>query len=153
MKEKNKIQICREIKALNHCIRRHIQHHLKENGPPELTLMHSWILAYLNNNADKPVYQRDIEKEFNIGRSSVTGMLNLMESKGYIKRKQSEYDARLKQLIVTPKAVELLAIIEKDKLFMEETITRNISKDDIDNFYRIINIMKSNIQNLSKDNE
>jgi DNA-binding MarR family transcriptional regulator len=54
---------------------------LKEAGYDEATLMHGWILKYLHDNSDRDIYQRDIEKQFGIGRSTVTTIIQLMEKR------------------------------------------------------------------------
>lgn len=42
------------------------------------------------------IFQKDLETEFCIGRSTVTNILNLMEKKGFVRRESVSYDARLK---------------------------------------------------------
>ena len=69
----------------------------RERGVDELTAMHGWILGYLCRNEDKDIFQKDIEAEFKICRSTVTNILKLMEKKGYIRRESVPYDARLKE--------------------------------------------------------
>lgn len=51
-------------------------------GLDEVTLMHGWIMGYLYHNQGKAVYQKTIESDFNIRRSTVTTILQLMEKKG-----------------------------------------------------------------------
>lgn len=43
----------------------------------EVTGMHGWLIGYIERQGD--VYQRDVEKRFNMRRSTVTKMLQLME--------------------------------------------------------------------------
>ena len=71
--------------------------------------MHGWIMEYLYRNSDTPVFQRDIEREFSITRSTVTNILQLMERKGYIARQSVAQDARLKQLVLTEKGRQVHA--------------------------------------------
>ena len=77
----------------------------RERGVDELTAMHGWILGYLCRNEHKDIFQKDIEAEFKICRSTVTNILKLMEKKGYIKRESVPYDARLKKLVLTEAGV------------------------------------------------
>ena len=67
--------------------------------------MHGWIIEYLYRHRNTPVFQRDIEREFSITRSTVTNILQLMERKGYIERRSVPQDARLKQLVLTEEGV------------------------------------------------
>lgn len=82
------------------------------NGVEAVTPMHGWIMEYLYRHSETPVFQRDIEREFSITRSTVTNILQLMERKGYITRQSVEQDARLKQLVLT----------EKGRQFHEDTM-------------------------------
>ena len=47
------------------------------------------------------IYQKDIEKEFSINRSTTSEMLKLMCKKGMIEREEVECDARLKKIVLT----------------------------------------------------
>ena len=88
---------------MNNLIFRKIGQIARTNGVEAVTPMHGWIMEYLYRNSDTPVFQRDIEREFSITRSTVTNILQLMERKGYIARRSVEQDARLKQLVLTEK--------------------------------------------------
>lgn len=90
-----------EFKKMNDRIRRHIHAELATAGFDEMTVMHGWILGYLHRNEDQKIYQKDIENQFAIAKSTVTNILQLMEKKGYLIRKEDEKDARLKQLLLT----------------------------------------------------
>ena len=92
-----------QVRRVNNLIFRKINQFRRENEVEDVTPMHEWILSYLFWHRDEPVYQRDIEREFSITRSTVTNILQLMERKGYITRQSVEQDARLKQLVLTEK--------------------------------------------------
>ena len=101
-----------QLRRVNNLIFRKIGQNARQNGLEAVTPMHGWIMEYLYRHPDEPVFQRDIEREFSITRSTVTNILQLMERKGYIARQNVEQDARLKQLVLT----------EKGRLFHEKTI-------------------------------
>ena len=42
-------------------------------------MMQSWIIRFLYEHSEEDIYQRDIEAEFSIARSTATGILKLME--------------------------------------------------------------------------
>ena len=92
-----------QLRRVNNLIFRKIGQIARTNGVEAVTPMHGWIMEYLYRNSDTPVFQRDIEREFSITRSTVTNILQLMERKGYIARRSVEQDARLKQLVLTEK--------------------------------------------------
>lgn len=77
---------------------------LADNAAAEygLTSIQSRIIRFLYLESKKrDVYQKDIEEEFNIRRSSVSSVLQLLEKKGYIERVSVEKDGRLKKIILT----------------------------------------------------
>ena len=100
-----------QLRRVNNLIFRKIGQIARTNGVEAVTPMHGWIMEYLYRNSDTPVFQRDIEREFSITRSTVTNILQLMERKGYITRQSVAQDARLKQLVLT----------EKGRQFHEDT--------------------------------
>jgi len=52
----------------------------------------------------RDIYQKDVEAEFQIRRSTATGILQLLEKNGFILRKAEDRDARLKKIVPTEKA-------------------------------------------------
>ena len=94
-----------QIRRVDNLIFRKINQFHRENNVDNVTPMHDWIMSYLYWHKNEPVYQRDIEREFSITRSTVTNILQLMERKGYIQRQSVPQDARLKQLVLTEEGV------------------------------------------------
>lgn len=73
-----------------------------------LTVMQKHILKFiLLETLHREIYQKDIEEEFQIRKSTVTGILQLMEKNGFIYRENVEKDARLKRIVPTKKAEAL----------------------------------------------
>ena len=101
-----------QLHRVDNLIFRRLNQFSRANGVEQTTPMHGWIIEYLYRHRDEPVFQRDIEREFSITRSTVTNILQLMERKGYITRQSVEQDARLKQLVLT----------EKGRQFHEDTM-------------------------------
>ncbi len=114
-------------------------------GLDEVTLMHGWIMGYLHHNQEKAVYQKTIESNFNIRRSTVTAILQLMEKKGYIKRSSVEGDARLKQISLTEQgtqtAVKTKAMIDD----MESRLLEGIEPEQLEIFYEVAQKLMRNM--------
>ena len=73
-----------------------------------LTPMQKHILKFiLLETMHRDLYQKDVEEEFKIRRSTTTGILQLMEKNGFIYRESVAKDARLKRIIPTKKAEAL----------------------------------------------
>ena len=70
-----------------------------------LTNMQRHVLHYiLLQSMSRDIYQKDVEAEFQIRRSTATGILQLLEKNGFILRKAEDRDARLKKIVPTEKA-------------------------------------------------
>ncbi len=70
----------------------------------DLTRAQCDIIVFLVKSKDHEVTQREIERFFNISNPTVTGVLNRLETKGFIVRKASVKDARYKIIESTDKA-------------------------------------------------
>ena len=53
------------------------------------------------------IIRKDIEEEFRIRKSTVTGILKLLEKNGFIRRESVPQDARLKRIVPTARAESL----------------------------------------------
>ena len=73
------------------------------HNPDRATLMHTWIIGFIQEREEKNIdtFQKDIEKEFSINRSTTSEMIKLMCKKGMIKRVAVSHDARLKKIVLT----------------------------------------------------
>ena len=78
-------QIGFELKAANNMIRRKMDSIFAQQDGSELIGMQRPLLGYLyHKSRHGDVYQKDVEKEFRIRRSTATVMLQSMEQKGYV---------------------------------------------------------------------
>lgn len=99
------------------------------------------------NNANKTeVYQKDIEKQFNLRRPSATNLISRLEEKGYLKRSKDELDGRSKKLTVTEKGLSLIDVIKENVTRLEKKATKGLSKKEIDSFYSVIDKMMNNLK-------
>lgn len=134
-----------EVKALSHAFRRQFSESLRQSGAEDLSAMQGHIIGYLYYCQDRDVFQRDIEETFNITRSSVTGIVKLMEEKGYLTRQSVQGDARLKKLTLTPKGLEhhqrAMAAIEQ----VEDDAVRGFTPEEIDLFHTLCARIRTNL--------
>lgn len=139
----NKQIVGYEIHTLDNMIGRIIKLLIEKNG---ITQMQSWIINYLYENPGEDVFQKDLESQFRIARSTATGILKLMEKKELLRREPVPSDARLKRLVLTEKGIgKKLAIIRSlDEI--ETLLKDQISQEELDTFFRVIHQMKRNIE-------
>lgn len=117
----------------------------------KLTGAHGWVIGFLYHNRDRDIFQRDFEKECNIRRSSATQMLQRMEKNGMIKRVGVDYDARLKKIVLTDRAVEIQEMIENRFAELEEKIEDGISEEELQTFFAVLSKIRKNIGEEDND--
>ena len=77
----------RIIHMLSHQMKRNCNNVDSAITNDDLTVMQKHVLKFvLLESLHRDLYQKDIEEEFQIRKSTVTGILKLMESHGYIRR-------------------------------------------------------------------
>lgn len=141
MEEKH---IGKEIIILSHGIKREMQDTAESVG---ITGTQSRVLQYISDESKvREVFQKDIEEAFQIRRSTVTQILQLMERDGLIVRESVERDARLKMLILTPKAYEIQKVMEGQISDMEEKLTKNLSGEEKEMLLTILGKIRKNLE-------
>ena len=136
-----------EIHTLDNMIGRMISNSRSRLTPQgDLTAMQCWIIGFLYDRMDQDVFQKDIEAEFHIARSTSSGILSLMEKKGYILRQPHPSDARLKHLVLTSKGIALQKSIIESIHDTEEKLARDISDEDLKVFYRVLEQIRRNTE-------
>ena len=69
-----------EIKTVHNLLKRDFDKSLIHDKFKNLTGAQKWIIGYLSEHEGQDVFQRDLEEEFSIRRSTATGILQLMEN-------------------------------------------------------------------------
>lgn len=137
----SEIHIGKRISILTKRIHRRID---KEAAKYGITGVQARILGFVYHNyTKKDIFQKDIEEELDIRRSSVTSVLQLMEKNGYIQRVSVSEDARLKKIMLTEKGLEIQRNVYNFILEFEKSLQDELSEAEM-------NILISLIGRLSK---
>lgn len=133
-----------KIRLLHNQIHKRMEEKRRENND-RLTGMQRWILGYLKSRIGQDVYQRDIEEDFSVSRATASNMLSVMERKGLIERVSVEHDARLKKLVLTEQALELLGRVDQDIRAMEARLTEGLTEEELKNLRQYLDRMLWNL--------
>lgn len=131
-----------EIRTLDNLIMRRMVSEAAKYGIDEVTILHGWIMGYLSHNQDKDIFQKDLEAEFSMARSTVTCIVKLMEKKGYITRESVPYDARLKKLCLTELGMEVSNKNQCNIEKMENELQEMITREELEQFLNISRKLK-----------
>ena len=117
---------------------------IKENK--NLKGIQIWVLNFLFRSAGKDVYQRDVEREFNIRRSTATELLKTMERGGLIRREPVSFDARLKKIVLTDYAEEIRKQLQAQIRKTESWMTEGFSEEELETFFSFVERFKNNLK-------
>ena len=67
----------------------------------DVTPVQSHVLLYLAHQGDLAVNQRELEKELHLKPSTVNGIVDRLEAKGYVSRRPSPQDGRVRLVSLT----------------------------------------------------
>ncbi len=140
---------------------RMLNHQLKRNQKPEeaveddeLTPMQRHILNYiLLETLHRDIYQKNIEEEFQVRKSTVSGILKLIEKNGFIYRESVKEDARLKRILPTKKAEALRPSILEHIHETEIRMTEGVSEQDLFLCKKVLYQMCQNLAEKNRENK
>lgn len=104
------------------------------------------ILQHLENQADAPVYQKDIERMFSVRRSTANQMLRTLEERELIQRLQSPDDARKNILVITPKGKEACAKLNGQMRVLLESLIGGIPREELEQFQTTLRKLWHNME-------
>lgn len=140
----NKLGFC--MHKLDAEIKKWMDADMQAAGYDEVTLTHGWILKYLYDNRDRDTYQRDIEKHFSIGRSTVTTIIQLMEKRNLVRRESVECDARLKKVVLTEKGLQHHDHVVGNFNKIHEAVYGSLTQEEKEFMLRIMDKLSEKIE-------
>ncbi|MBR6568529.1 MAG: winged helix-turn-helix transcriptional regulator [Clostridia bacterium] len=149
----NKRKLGFEIHRTSRIVKRYMDKDASKSYVENITGTHGWVIGYLYNNRHRDIFQKDFEKEFDIRRSTASKILSLMESNDLIVRESVPYDARLKRIVLTEKAIEVQGVMEKAFGKMEEKIKEGISEEELAVFFRVLDKVNKNMERNDSEND
>ena len=134
-----------QIKSLTNTIRRTLQNTDCFCDCSGMTGIHGWIIGHLCRHPERDIFQKDIEAILSIRRSTATGILQLMEKNGLIIREPVPYDARLKKLVPTQKALAVNRRLEEEFKRINAKLIHGLTKEELDSFCSVAEKLQANL--------
>lgn len=135
------------IRKLGNAIRKRREQDDSHLEGESLTMMQRWVLGYLVHHADHDIYQKELEDNLNIGKSTLSEILHTMEKDGLVERVSS---GRCKKIVMTEKSAQIDKMITKQIEETEKKLRQGISEEDVEQF---ICTIKKMIENMKEENE
>ena len=136
-------EIGKQIQMLSRKIKRKMDETFFEYG---ITGGQAFMLKFIHEKSiNGKVHAKDIENEFDMRRPTVTGILQLMEQNNFIKRRAEGKDARLKEIVITSKGMEIVKKIDLNVEQIEKDLVKDVSKEEMKTFLNIIGKLSKNL--------
>ena len=137
-----------ELHRSSRLVKRYMDNDATKLYVDKMTGTHGWAIGFFYHNRDRDVFQKDFEQEFNIRRSTASNILALIEKNGLITRESVPYDARLKKIVLTQKALDVQSVVDKAFEKLEETMRKDISEEELQVFFGVIDKINNNLERI-----
>ncbi len=132
------------VHILSRQLKREMDFKLTKYG---ITGVQSAMIGFIyEKSKEKDVFAKDIEKNFDIRRASIAGMLQNMEKNGLIKRETIDNDARLRRIVLTDKALEIRKEVRKNIRKVEKQAVEGLTKEEIRSYVELTKKMSTNLE-------
>lgn len=116
----------------------------------ELTRPQLSILAFLFKNDDKDITQKEIEKELGLQKSTVSGLIDRLEAKDFIKRVKNKNDSRINNIVLTQKSIDLNDKAVQLRKQFDEKIIEGISDNEFEELMKILKKVEKNLEEMKE---
>lgn len=137
------------FRMINNAFRRYVDHTSELKAELDnMTCSNGWIIGHLLRMEERgaDVYQRDLENDFGITRSTASKVLKLLEKKGMIKRVSVSHDGRMKKILLTEKSRELARKMDKEFEQTERQLTSGFSDEELKALCGFLDRMMNNLE-------
>lgn len=138
----------RHIRRLYRSAQRYSASHMKyqDLNPSELQLLRH--IAFHGE-----VSQRHLAEELGVDKAMITRLLQRLEARGFISRKESETDARSKTIIALPPAMEVRLQAKEISDGFFDRLMEDVPPEDLEVFERVLEQLSSRARQLAKGEE
>lgn len=111
----------------------------------DVTSQQAMIIIYLYKYRDRKLNQKDIENKFDVSKASISGLLNRLESKGFIYRSNESDDARCKNVYLTQAGINIRNSLFNYYERKENELVAGFSKEEEDTLRFLLKKVRDNI--------
>lgn len=142
---KGKFKLGLDIEKIDRIISRDMDANIIQAVGDKVTISQAYVIDFMINTNKEDIFQKDLEKKFDLKKAAISLMLNNMEKNDLIKRVPVSEDARLKKLVLTEKSIALADTITTAIDEIENTLVEDLTQEEIDNFYTVLDKMRNSL--------
>jgi len=113
--------------------------------PMGVTRSQWWVLANLSRHNGDGMMQTELAKVMDVGKVTLGGLIDRLETTGLLKRLADPSDRRAKRVVMTPRGTKLLADIQGIAAQVNAQIMNGIPRSDISRTETVLYKMKQQL--------
>ena len=133
------------IRAISNAMDQSMRQNVEAIGLTTSQGMFLYHLYYRQEIQGCETYARDLEQFFDIKHPTVSGILQRLESAGFVTFAVNDTDHRRKAIRLTPKAMEAHAAIDSHIQSEENRLLEHMSDQDVQEFRRLLRQAADNL--------
>ncbi len=138
------INVYSALQDLQLSAERYMRNNITDSNITDEAGSNAWIINYIFSSK-RAVYQRDLEKEFGINRSSASKSVDALVERGLVIREHIPEDGRLKKLTLTEKGQKIAEQFAARENCVDKALTNGLSMSDKKLLASLIGRMKINL--------
>ena len=139
-----------ELHLTGYKIKRYIASMLRQQGVP-LTPEQFMLIDLLWNEGE--MTQQQLANQLKKDQNSVTMLVDAIESKGLVVRRQNTLDRRSNTVVLTDKALELKEMAKQKGISILDGMLEGISEEELHSFLNTLRLLNQNMTVLDDDTE
>lgn len=117
--------------------------------PAGLTRSQWWVLAYLSRKDG--MIQSELADVLELGKAALGGLIDRLESTGFIKRRADSTDRRVKRVFLTPEGNHAVLKMRRQSHDMSERILSGLDLPARRRLAEMLNLVKRNLQSIKSN--
>ena len=139
-----------ELHLTGYKIKRYIASMLRQQGVP-LTPEQFMLIDLLWNEGE--MTQQQLANQLKKDKNSVTMLVDAIESKGLVVRRQNTLDRRSNTVVLTDKALELKEMAKQKGISILDGMMEGISEEELHSFLNTLRLLNQNMTVAEDDTE
>ena len=139
-----------ELHLTGYKIKRYIASMLRQQGVP-LTPEQFMLIDLLWNEGE--MTQQQLANQLKKDKNSVTMLVDAIESKGLVVRRQNTLDRRSNTVVLTDKALELKEMAKQKGISILDGMLEGISEEELHSFLNTLRLLNQNMTVAEEDTE
>ena len=113
--------------------------------PLGITRSQWWVLSNLSRTGGDGIMQTELARIMDVGKVTLGGLIDRLESAGLVKRQADPEDRRAKRVVMTPKGTKLLVDVQAVVLDVNDRVMAGIPKSDLARTEAVLSRMKQQL--------